>query len=282
MPSRLRRRSAPFAARAPRRALRRAPPLPALSRRAQQRHPRYHRGVRRVALLLLLLVPEQARAQGDEAAHLLLDGMERMRAGEYEAAISRFERAYVLSRDPRILAHAAEAYGQLGRCKQSLALHETAKRLLPNDPDPTPDSGVGKCLAPPASPASAPPPAPVPLPDPDGDRVPSRAVAHPVPVAGLVTIGGGVLLGGLGIYFGLEAQKASDRVSSYRGVWTPEYQDLERRGQRDETLSLVFLGAGGAALLTGAILLVVDHGEDDVFAAAPLPGGGQVVWTCAF
>lgn len=92
--------------------------------------------------------------------------------------------------------------------------------------------------------------------------VPAARVDPPkkFPVAGVVIAAAGVALAGGGLAFALQAKSASAQVGSFvttGGTWTDSLAKVEASGQRDQTLALVFFGAGGAAVLGGLVVSLV-------------------------
>ena len=92
-----------------------------------------------------------------------------------------------------------------------------------------------------------------------------------------MTAGAGVVLLAGGVYFGLRAKSKSDQVDELRrgDMWD---QDLYESGKAAERNMFIFLGAGVAAVATGAVLYFVVGKPSPVEAAVvPTPGGAGLV-----
>jgi hypothetical protein len=75
-------------------------------------------------------------------------------------------------------------------------------------------------------------------------------------IAGLAAIG-------VGAYAGIRARAISDEISSHDKTkpWPNDIRDTERRGQLFETVQIGALIAGGALVVTGAVLYVVGRSD---------------------
>jgi hypothetical protein len=92
--------------------------------------------------------------------------------------------------------------------------------------------------------------------------------------------GAGVLLGGVGLYFNLDAKSASDEVSTHHATalpWTPERQATYDRAHDSSVKAGIFYGVGGAMLLGAAIAFIVTQPKDETTVIHPHievgPGG---------
>jgi hypothetical protein len=103
--------------------------------------------------------------------------------------------------------------------------------------------------------------------------------------------GGGVLIGGLGVYFNLDSKTQSDKVSV--GVptgrpWTATDQAAVDQASSDRTKAIIFYSLGGAAIIGAAVALIVtDPGSTKTVihphtAIAPLPGGAIAMHEWSF
>jgi serine/threonine-protein kinase len=120
---------------------------------------------------------------------------------------------------------------------------------------PAKDNAGSATAAPPAT--TAPPPTEAPLPPP----APRSSGSHPLHLTGLVLGGVGLVGLGVGSYFGLRAMKKNNDAtdgSCKNGVcFEPGDQDTIDSAHDAAALSNVFFAAGGAALVSGAILFFV-------------------------
>lgn len=81
-------------------------------------------------------------------------------------------------------------------------------------------------------------------------------------IAGLATAAAGVIGFGIGIKYGLDAQSIADDLSQPRSMWGYEERELYEDGESAERTALIFMGIGGAALVTGGVLYLVGHNRD--------------------
>ncbi len=81
-------------------------------------------------------------------------------------------------------------------------------------------------------------------------------------IAGLATAAAGVIGFGVGIKYGLDAQSIADDLSQPRSMWGFEERELYEDGESAERTALIFMGIGGAALVTGGVLYLVGHNRD--------------------
>jgi tetratricopeptide (TPR) repeat protein len=97
-------------------------------------------------------------------------------------------------------------------------------------------------------------------------------------IAGLATGGAGLVLTGVGIYFGLKASALSDDAEALT-EWDPSVVDDGEAANRN---LLIFVGVGAAAVVTGGVLYYLGMRADaaaERVSLAPLllPEGGGVV-----
>ncbi|HUJ62128.1 MAG TPA: hypothetical protein VLX92_26660 [Kofleriaceae bacterium] len=113
-------------------------------------------------------------------------------------------------------------------------------------------------------------------------------------IAVLASIAGaGALLGGVGLYFHLDARSAADQVSADQPTgqpWTPADQTAYDRAHSSSVKAAVFYSLGGAALIGAVVGLIVTapssettviHPHRGTATFAPAPGGAVVggVWS---
>ena len=219
------------------------------------------------------------------------------KAGEWDKAIDGYQTAYDLSKRPLLLYNLGQAWRRKAEASASPDDRRTALSFYQKYVDAEPN---GRATAdarayieelrgtaapePPAAPVE-----PSPAPKPPVDAAPAPAPAPPEPdtgattdpgrtyrIAGIATAAvGGVLVAG-GVYFGLRAKsKSSDLDALQRGqMWD---QDLYDSGKAAERNMFIFLGAGAAAIATGAVLYFVVGKPPPVEAAVvPAPGGASL------
>ncbi len=120
-----------------------------------------------------------------------------------------------------------------------------------------------------------------------------RAVAPPrkFPVVGAAFLGGGLLLGGAGAYFAVQAQSYGKQMTDLTrsgATWDPSLKTVQENGQRAQLDAQVLIGAGTAAVLAGLVLGGVsllgapDAAETPVVVVVPTLGGGSVACAVSF
>ena len=120
----------------------------------------------------------------------------------------------------------------------------------------------------------------------DAEDEPVRT-GRPLRIAGLATVAAGAIGFGIGIKYGLDAQSIADDLSRPRSMWGFEERELYEDGERAERTALIFMGIGGAALVTGGVLYLVGHNRDStevdteslaVSASASPDGVSMLLW----
>ena len=96
-----------------------------------------------------------------------------------------------------------------------------------------------------------------------------------------LTVAGGVLEAGA-VFFALDSRSKSNAVQNAT-TWDQHTKDLQSAGQRDNKLAWGLGIAGGAALVTGVVLIVTGgHSAETGVAIAPTRDGAQVGWSHSF
>src|SRR5262245_18592410 len=82
-------------------------------------------------------------------------------------------------------------------------------------------------------------------------------------LGGIAIAGGGAVMVGLGVLFGIKAQNATDIVNNHKmgDPWPNNIRQIEADGQRDENLQIGLLAAGGAAIVGGAALYFIGNSK---------------------
>jgi hypothetical protein len=120
----------------------------------------------------------------------------------------------------------------------------------------------------------------------DAEDEPART-GRPLRIAGLATVAAGAIGFGIGIKYGLDAQSIADDLSQPRSMWGYEERELYEDGERANRTALIFMGIGGAALVTGGVLYLVGHNRDSgetadtslaVSASASPDGASMLLW----
>jgi hypothetical protein len=235
-----------------------------------------------------MAIPEKARFLADR-------GRQLQRDGKFAEALEAYKAAYVLAPSPGLLFNLAQAYRLNGDCDDAAWMY---RRFLDTDPrddlralvndhlaklqacmhvgfrtpieTPTvPPAGKGGDKAMPSQPTR---PAEL-VPE------PSNAGHREQAIGTYTMIGGGAALA-VAAGFAVEAHSASNDVANayHGGMRAPDVHAIDDRGQRDATIATVVGIAGGAALITGAVLYGLGRHEERAqhVAIVPHPGGGEV------
>jgi tetratricopeptide (TPR) repeat protein len=267
------------------------------------------------AVMLALLTSTAALATASEPdplsearVHYEL-GMSHYEVGEFVQAIDEFKIAYAASHAPGLLFNLAQASRLARQYDQALFFYRSFLRARPDAPNradvesrilEVESLAAGQHHpqeAPEAAPASdsllAPsaPSTPAAAPVATLTEAPTVALVAPRPrngkrerIAGLVIGGVGLAALGVGIYFGTQALQAQDRLG-HVASWDMPAQSLYASGHNDAITATTLFVAGGAAVAAGAALYVWGWRRDvraRRFALAPLPGGAQASFSCAF
>lgn len=209
--------------------------------------------------------------------------------GEFDQAIAEFKKAYELSGAPAALFNLAQAHRLKKDYQQALHVYRSFLRLAPTTPN---SSEVEQRIqemevklreqepekpaeaAPPSDRPTSPPPAPLEPapaaltpPTPLEARSSSGSVpppeAHspgsrPSRAPGFAFVGAGAALLVAGAYFGVRASMASQELTGLSrsgATWESRHDALWAGGQRSQTLAISGSVLGGAAAVTGALLL---------------------------
>lgn len=234
-----------------------------------------------------LAQPQTTEKQRREAGDLVKKAIARSQAGDHGKAIELYLQAYQIAPLPILLSNVGSEYQQENKPVEALdyfckyleqdptganvsyaqAQAKSLQIQLGNQVD---DTDVCK----PAKPAPpAPPPTPPPGPEPGttttvtGTTGDLHATAQPssehpgksLRLAGLGVGVAGAAAFGVGVYFGLQAKRISDDISSHDVTmpWRNDIQAYEREGQDDQTKEIVFMVAGGVAAAGGVALYLL-------------------------
>ncbi len=244
------------------------------------------RSILQRSAVIALLVAAPATASADEdtqtrANELFSRGQVRYEAGDFRQAISLFDEAYQLVRDPVYLFNIAQAYRKVFDCVPAVKYFE---RYLAEatDADGTQRAKVkeliselGPCVADRAgkpaliggaaivAPPATKPAAPVVVVEDSG---------RGMRLGGLALVGAGAIGLAVGtIYSARGSSIESDLAACARGCqWTPEREALDNDGKRANTISAVSWIAGGVAVAGGAVLYILGRSKrTERLAVAP-------------
>ncbi|WP_143140426.1 hypothetical protein [Nannocystis exedens] len=218
--------------------------------------------------------PEPAPAAGAdeaEAQRLFEEGSQAYNLGKFDVAIARFEAAYELSHAEALLYNLGQAYSKRYEVEADPAHLRKARVLFLNFAKITEAAGgdsldararvaaIDEQLAE-LGKAAAKPEGPTPAPAPEPPQPPYRPGA--AGIAGYALIGGGLVFGtGLGALGLVSAARIDDQRRDewqYVPLSAAREQQYADSYQSARALAFAGIGAGGALLLTGVALVVVD------------------------
>lgn len=222
----------------------------------------------------------------------------------YKEAAKEYELAFEAKDDAALLFNIGQAYRLANEPAEAIASYRAYLRRMPNaknrievevfieeltkqveqqkraqEAKPT----EAQPLSPPVGQAEQPKPAeaaPAPTPVPAPAAAPAPSEAAPGSGRGKVTAGialaaVGVALCAGGATFGALAQSISDQFTKPKNPDTDRFDPaLDSRGRTYQALEIVGLAAGGAAIVTGVVLLVVGQRESHKVSVAPALGRG--------
>jgi tetratricopeptide (TPR) repeat protein len=235
------------------------------------------------ALLATILVASPALAQRKApserdkqfAGELVKRAIAKSQAGDHDAAIAIYKQAYATVASSALLTNIGSEYQQVGKPKEALkyfcmyldqdpvgsnASYATVQaRLLQSQITNRTVDDAELCVTPrpqTRDPITEPrPPGATPvLPDP----TPPSEAAHgnaKLKYSGLAIGATGLVVTGLGLYYGVQAKKISDEITNHDAMmgWD-RIRERQAEGQHDEDLQIGFLIAGGVLVTTGVIL----------------------------
>lgn len=237
------------------------------------------------ALLATLLVASPALAQRKApsekdkqlAGELVMRAIARSQAGDHDAAIAIYQQAYATVASSALLSNIGSELQQVGKPKEALkyfcmyldkdpvgsnASYATAQaKLLQSQITNQTVDDAHLCLATPRPqpeepiPRPTPPPGPVVI-DPPPEPAPEAPRGHPkLKYTGLAIGATGLIVTGLGLYYGTQAQKISNEITNHDAMmgWD-RIRERQAEGQHDEDLQIGFLIAGGVLVTAGVIL----------------------------
>jgi tetratricopeptide (TPR) repeat protein len=257
------------------------------------------------SVVVLLPVVRVASAQESDRALVLSDqGLALFRQHRYDEAIAAFKASYELLPLPLLLFDSAQAYRLKGDCQSALELYRRYLRAAPdafnratvevrmgdmercvNEKVPPP-ADEPQAEAPKA--ADAPPPpsseAPPPLKLLPPKRPPDPRRARLLQVSGAAVFAVGAAGVATAIYFSVDGQRAASIVAQAQkssvDMRSGSLRQLDARGQRDNIVSGVLYGVGGAALLSGALVFGLGKRAQKSPRLAAIPTIGGALFTC--
>ena len=261
-----------------------------------------------VVVALTVAVATPALAQEDHRARareLFRQGEEHLAAKRYDEAVAAYQAAYDLAPLPALLYNIGQAHRLGGHVDEAIAAYEKylavepngkaskearahleklrkerAARPRPIEPVVEPDAAereheapTYRETAPPEEADREPAVAAPPPPRERDDRAPSpRRAGSGLRIAGWTAAGVGLLALGVGGYYAKSASDLADDVTMQDdGAWTQSDDDLLEKGEAANRNAIIGFAAGGALIVTGAVLLYLGYGADDTPAVAVTP-----------
>ena len=266
------------------------------------------------AVAIVARAPEAHADDKAKAKALYEEGLKHYNLAEWTDAIKAWKESYLISKKPLLLFNIGQAYRLAGDCKQAMTFYDSYQREEPNPRNQNElDQALALCkdkpvdkpiVKPIVKPIEKPLDKPIdkPVDKPADQPAAGTVTAQPIDGAsgpvdapssggGLRKIGigvgaAGVVLGGLGVYFALDARSTANDLDGYTGEWGQEQIDLEAKGERSEKLGFVFGGIGLAAIVAGGVMFAIGGpkatAETSSVSIMPTRGGAAVGWAFQF
>jgi tetratricopeptide (TPR) repeat protein len=232
-----------------------------------------------IVLFVWLLVAPPS----DNARQHYKDGLAHYDAGEYDQAIAEFRQAWDATHSPPLLFDLAQCYRLKGDTAQAARLYHAYLSAFPEAPNRDDVEARLRELEGPLFPARAKPVCAAVAPAHEIDRT----AGHGKKVSGLIVGASGVAMAATAVYFGLRAQDDADQIGAIvarQGKWDATARALYDDGDRAQTTANVLYIAGGAAVVSGAVLYWLGWRDAHAtnLAIAPLPGGTAIALSGRF
>lgn len=265
-----------------------------------------------VAAPCLLAAPAHAADSPLQEARILTSKASvEYDVGHFEQALDLYTRAYERYPKAALLFDIGQCHRQLRHYERAIFFYQGYLRGQPEAPNrsmvekfiadsqqqldaqraaaaaPPPPAGSAPSPAP-ERPAAAPPEAP---PAAEATSAPPPEEPHKGPtamqIAGLATAGTGVILLGVAIAEGLQAQSLQNQVSqvsTQHGTWSSQDQSSYDSGKSAATAANVLYVSGAVVLAAGAVItwLGWPRARSTTAAIAPLPGGASFALVSVF
>lgn len=243
-----------------------------------------------------------AADENSEAKEHYQKGTKAFDLGAYDEAVNEYSTAYRLHDDPALLYNIGQAHRLAGHMSEAIRFYKRYLLRSPNAPNraeveqkiaelqklldqqkkasnlppdqPRPPASAGQPVETPPAAVTPPPPTATPAPQGPIAEAPTPIETHngrTKKIAGIVTGGVGVAAIVVGATFGGLAQKNSDALTKLAQNMQPFDSSKQSAGKTDQILEGVFLGIGGAAVVTGVVLYVLGHREAKEARVAVVP-----------
>jgi tetratricopeptide (TPR) repeat protein len=248
----------------------------------------------RPAILVLsaLLATTPAIAQTEPFQEVFEEGIAAFQARDYETALQRFQRSYILSRRPELLFNIGLTLERVGRREDAIATLRQFVSLQPSSPQRADAERRIATMQSTSLPVVTPPVVTPPVVAPPRVVTPPRVVAPPVvvtaprtapapvasrPVWPWVALGGGAAAGIAGAVI---LATTSDPGADDSVIMEREYINALESNDTRRIVGAVLLGLGGAAAVAGVVGLVRGRPSGERASLGvygwPLAGGGII------
>jgi tetratricopeptide (TPR) repeat protein len=215
-------------------------------------------------------------------------GAAKFAAGEFQEAVAEFEKARLVKPSPGLDLNIARCYDKLGRLEEALASYRLYVEAKPDAPDSaeirnritTLDERLTASRPPTPAAEPQPPPQPQPQqPKPDvhaGRTLTAAGIA--IAVVGVAALAGGIASGVLAKQNGDDLTQADQNMGTFSAA-------KESAGKSEQIAEGVLLGVGGAAVVTGVVLVIVgQRARHHAVALVPslAPGSAGAVLSGSF
>ena len=246
----------------------------------------------RVSFILaaLICVPRIAAADEPTEAEKLYDqGQVDFDARHFDDALAAWERSYELSKEPGLLFNIGQAYRQRLKHGDCAKAQDAYQRFVELDAASTQRrvaegfiAEMRQCAARENQvPRSEPPPTAA-----TSIAVPTSSIhqGRSKRIAGIVVAVSGVALAATGIYFGSQASSLSTEVTNacVGGCDWSKFSGKDADGRADERNQWFLYGAGGAAIVAGAVVYWLgdrERAQTVNVGVAPQSGGATLTWS---
>ncbi len=239
--------------------------------------------------------PQPTPQQKQQVQDTVKQAIAKSQAGDHAGAIELYQKAYAISPLPTLLSNIGAEYQLATKPVEALKYFCMYLEKDPAGPLASYATGQAKvlqsqltgktveeadvCKAPAQEPPPPPPPPREQLPPPPP---PPSDPGKGMKAGGLIVGGVGLVSVGLGVYFGIQAQKHTDYINDNKEQWRPDITDYQDAGQRDEYLQITFLAVGGVALAAGTYLYLKGRSkssaaESTIVQPTASPGGAGVL-----
>jgi tetratricopeptide (TPR) repeat protein len=164
--------------------------------------------------------------------------------GDYREAIVEYQAAYAIMPLPELLFNIGQCYRLLDDPQNAILYYERYLQIVGNEGASEEARAHVVALRARAESQPTPPPAAPP---------PRRAHSGVWPWLGAGTLVAGLAVGGVGVWYGFEAEKAEDRIESSSGEFTHELENVERDGKKAERNMVVLTSVGASLAVVGGL-----------------------------